>query len=52
MGMKSGLKASNRKLSPHLWIPAPYRVRGRLFAGMTDYSKGLRWEKEALIAPF
>ena len=44
MGMKSGLKANNRKLSSHLWIPA--------FAGMTDYSKGLRWEKEALIAPF
>ena len=27
---------------PHPWIPAPYRVRGRLFAGMTELCKGLR----------
>ena len=26
---------------PPLWIPAPYRVRGRLFAGMTELCKGL-----------
>ena len=25
--------------TPSHWIPAPYQVRGRLFAGMTDYGR-------------
>ena len=44
-GERDGFPLSReRRLGGSPWVPAPYQVRGRLFAGTTDGGSSLRWE--------